>query len=161
MMQFYTVAFFGHRYINDIYKFEKHFKEQIRNLISTNQYIDFLVGRNGDFDQFVSSCIFNVRNNYRDDNSSLILVLPFVTAEYVNNKKNFEEYYSEIEISYLASKAHPKSAIQIRNREIVDRADLIMCYVEKNEGGAWKAVKYAIEQGKTVINLAEYSDNLY
>ena len=161
MMQFYTVAFFGHRYINDVFKLEKLLKEHIRNLISTYEYIEFLVGRNGDFDIFVSSCIFNVRNNYRDDNSSLVLVLPFPTAEYKNNKKNFEEYYSEIEISYLASKAHPKSAIQIRNREMVDRADLIICYIERNNGGAWKTVKYALSKGKKVINLAEYRDDLY
>ena len=29
-----------------------------------------------------------------------------------------------------------KSAIQIRNREMVDRADLIICYIEHEKGGA-------------------------
>lgn len=38
---------------------------------------------------------------------------------------------------------------------MVDRADLIICYIEHEKGGAWQTVKYAIEQGKTVINLAE------
>ena len=51
-----------------------------------------------------------------------------------------------------------KSAIQIRNHEMVDRADLIICYIEHEKGGAWRTVKYAREQGKTVINLAEDTD---
>ena len=42
--------------------------------------------------------------------------------------KFIEEYYNEIEISYTAAKAHPKSAFQMRNREMVDRADLVICY---------------------------------
>ncbi len=80
-------------------------------------------------------------------------MLPYPTAEYINNKNYFVDYYSDIEISYAASKAHPKSAIQIRNREMVDRADLVICYIEHKEGGAYKIVQYALMMGKTVVNL--------
>jgi hypothetical protein len=41
---------------------------------------------------------------------------------------------------------------------MVDRADLIICYIEHQSGGAWQAARYAIEQGKMVINLAEETD---
>lgn len=81
-----------------------------------------------------------MRKNVRDDNSSLILVLPYPTAEYLNNEEYFHDYYSDVDISYAASKVHPKSAIQIRNREMVDRADLIICYIGKEEGGAWQTL---------------------
>ena len=155
MMEIYTVAFFGHRYIDNILKVEEQLEDHIRKLLQEHEYVDFLVGRNGDFDQCVSSSVLRVRKNYRDDNSSLILVLPYPTSEYINNEQYFEEYYNEIEVSYAASKAHPKSAFQIRNREMVDKADLIICFVEENTGGAWQTVKYAIEQGKTVINLSK------
>ena len=80
-------------------------------------------------------------------------MLPYPTAEYIKNKNYFEDYYSDIEISYAASNAHPKSAIQIRNREMVDRADLVICYIEHKEGGAYKTAQYALMMGKTVINL--------
>ena len=154
MLDIFTVVFFGHRYIDNPLKVEELLEEHIRKLINEKEYVDFVVGRNGEFDQCVSSTVLRVRKNYRDDNSSLILVLPYPTSEYVNNKKYFEEYYSEIEISFAASKAHPKSAIQIRNREMVDRADLVICYVESNHGGAWQTVEYALKQGKMVINLS-------
>ena len=113
------------------------------------------MGRNGDFDQCVSSTVLRVRKNVRDDNSSLILVLAYPTAEYLNNEEYFHDYYSDVDISYTASKAYPKSAIQIRNREMVDKADLIICFIEENTGGAWQTIQYAIAQEKNIINLAE------
>ncbi len=158
MLDIFTVAFFGHRYIDNPFKIEEQLEEHIRKLLAEHEYVDFLVGRNGDFDQFASSAVLRVRKNYRDDNSSLILVLPYPTAEYLNNEEYYHDYYSDVEISYEASKAHPKSAIQIRNREMVDRADLVLCCIENKNGGAWQTVQYAIKQEKAVINLAEETD---
>ena len=155
MLDIFTEPFFGHRYIDNPLKVEELLEEQIRKLINEKEYVDFVVGRNGEFDQCVSSTVLRVRKNVRDDNGALVLMLPYPTAEYLNNEEYFHEYYTDVEISYAASMAHPKSAIQIRNREMVDRADLIICYVEEKVGGAWQTVKYAIEQEKTVINLAK------
>ena len=159
MLEIFTVAFFGHRYIDNPFKVEELLEGHIRKLINEKEYVDFIVGRNGEFDQCVSSTVLRVRKNYRDDNSSLVLMLPYPTAEYINNQNYFEDYYSDIEISYEASKAHPKSAIQIRNREMVDRADLVICYIDHYEGGAYKTVKYAFAQNKPIINLADYVDD--
>ena len=158
MLDIYTVAFFGHRYIDNPFRIEERLDEEIRRLLSEHEYVDFLVGRDGEFDQFASSAVLRVRKQYRDDNSSLILVLPYARAEYLNNEESYHDYYSDVEISYAASVAHPKAAIQIRNREMVDRADLILCCIEREKGGAWQTVQYAIKQGKTVINLAEEMD---
>ena len=155
MLDIFTVVFFGHRYIDNPFKVEELLEEQIGKLINEKEYVDFLVGRNGEFDQCVSSAVLRVRKNIRDDNSALVLVLPYVTAEYLNNEEYFREYYTDVEISYSASMAHPKSTIQIRNREMVDRADLIICYIENKEGGAWETVEYAQKQGKAVINLSD------
>lgn len=153
MLEIFTVAFFGHRYIDDILKVEELLEEQIRKLIKEKEYVDFLVGRNGEFDQCVSSSVLRVRKRHRDDNSALVLVLPYPTAEYLNNESSFHDYYTNVEISCAAAKAHPKAAIQIRNREMVDMADLVICYVEHPEGGAYKTMKYALKHGKPVINL--------
>ena len=158
MLNIFTVAFFGHRYVDNIIKVEELLEKQLRKLLDENEYVDFLVGRNGCFDQCVSSLVLRVRKNHRNDNSALVLVLPYPTAEYLNNEDNFHDYYTDVEISHAASVAHPKSAIQIRNREMVDRADLIICYIEHKKGGAWQTVKYAIEQGKMIINLAQETD---
>lgn len=153
MLDIYTVAFFGHRYIDNPLRVEELLEEQIRKLIDKNEYVEFLVGHNGDFDRCVSSAVLRVRKNYRDDNSSLVLMLPYATAEYLNNEEYFHRFYTDVEISYKASKAYPKSAIQIRNREIVDRSDLIVFYLEQDFGGAYQTYQYAIKQKKDIIKL--------
>lgn len=152
---FIQLLFFGHRYIDNPLKVEELLETKIRKLINEKEYVEFLVGRNGDFDRCASSAILRVRKNVRANNSALVLMLPYATAEYLNNEEYFNGYYTDVEISYKASIAHPKAAIQIRNREMVTRADLIICYVEENSGGAYKTVQYAEKVSKTIINLAE------
>ena len=158
MLDIFTVAFFGHREIDNSFKIEERLEEEIYRLLQEHEYVDFLVGRDGDFDQFASSAVLRIRKQYRDDNSSLVLVLPYARAEYLNNEESYHDYYSDVEISYAASKAHPKAAIQIRNREMVDRADLILCCIEREKGGAWQTVQYAIKQEKDIINLYDESN---
>ncbi len=153
-MNQFTITFFGHRYIDEPFKIKELLEEYIRELLKNKEYIEFIVGRNGEFDCLVAGTIKKLKNNYRDDNSALVLVLPYNTAEYSNNKKSFEEYYDEVYISDSASKAYPKRAIEIRNKELIDKADLIICYIKESFGGADKAVKYAKKQNKEVINLA-------
>jgi len=50
---------------------------------------------------------------------------------------------------------HPKAAITVRNKWMVDIADLIVVYVEFDYGGAYNAMQYAKRACKTVVNLAE------
>lgn len=154
-MEIFTVAFFGHRYLENIFEIERRLEEQIRLLINEHEYVDFLVGRNGEFDQLVSSTVRRTKRVYRDDNSSLVLMLPYATAEYLNNQESYEDYYDEVEVSFAASNAYPKAAIQLRNREMVDRANLILCCIDHKSGGAYKTIRYAEKQGKKVINLTD------
>lgn len=154
MMDTFTVAFFGHRYIDNPFQIEERLDIIIERLIHEKEYVEFLVGRNGDFDQYVSSAVLKAKKRYRDDNNFLVLVLPYPTAEYQNNVEYFEEYYDEIEICQASAKAHFKGAMQIRNREMVDRADLIVCCIDHEYGGAYQTVQYAEKQNKKIINLA-------
>jgi len=52
-----TVAFFGHRHIENPRHIERLIEQYVQNLIDENEYVDFIVGRNGDFDMCVSSAI--------------------------------------------------------------------------------------------------------
>lgn len=154
-MNIYTVAFFGHRQPTSILVLEERLMPILRDLINQKDYIEFLVGRDGEFDQVVSSTIRKAKENYAYGNVSHILVLPYERADYRDNRDSFEEYYDEVEISYESTQAHPKAAIFERNKQMALRADLIICDIEHNFGGAYKAVKYAESLGKRIINLAE------
>ena len=85
--------------------------------------------------------------------------MPYLSAEYRNNEEAYKNYYDEIEVCYKAEETHFKSAIRVRNHEMVDRADLIICYVNKKSGGAYEAVKYAEKMHKEIINLAVDENN--
>ena len=149
-----TVCFFGHREIYNLFELEEKLEEHIRMLLESKEYVEFLVGRNGEFDQLVSSTVRRVKRNYRDDNSALVLVLPYLSAEYEKNEEAFQEYYDEVEICQSSSAAHFKAAMQVSNPEMVDRADLVLCCIERKSGGAYQTVLYAKKQNKQIINLA-------
>lgn len=154
MLNTYTVTFIGHRYIENFSAVGNQLDNLIRSLLHKYEYVEFLVGRDGDFDQIASSAVLKVRKGIGDDNSSLVWVMPYESAEYRLNKKSFDEYYSEIEFCDKSAQAHYKAAIQIRNQCMVDRANLIICYVSHKSGGAYQTVKYAREHNKEIINLA-------
>ena len=80
-MNVFTVSFFGHRRLSDSLTTEKELQKTIRDLVRTKEYVEFLVGRDGEFDQLVSSTVRRCKREIRDDNSSLVLVLPYETAE--------------------------------------------------------------------------------
>ena len=158
MLRLYTVSFFGHRIIEDFNRAEKKAEAIIREVILQKEYVEFLVGRGRDFDQIVYAAVKRLQRRIKADNSSLVWILPYPTAELRNNEESFQAYYDEIEICDVAQNSHPKRAYQIRNRQMVDRSDLVVFYVEHNSGGAYQTMRYAQEKGKRIINLAERQD---
>ena len=76
-------------------------------------------------------------------------------AEYRDNEKEYLDYYDEVEVCAESSEAHPKSAIQVRNRSMIDRADLVICCIQHKSGGAYATIRYAEKQGKKIVNLAD------
>ena len=152
-MNTYTVSFFGHRIIENALGIENRLEQLIRTLLREHEYIEFLVGRDGEFDQLVSSTIRRCKRECRSDNSAHIWVLPYVTAEYRDNEESFRDYYDEIEVCEAAAGGHYKNAHQTRNRAMVDRSDLVVFCIQRGSGGAWQTMKYAKKQGKNYINL--------
>ena len=159
-MEIYTVSFFGHRRLDDFMGAERRLEKLIRELLSEREYVEFLVGRNGDFDQLAASTVLRLKRTVRDDNNALVLILPYLMEEYAGNQDSFESYYDEIEICQAAAGGHFKSAIQTRNREMVDRSDLVVCCIERDKGGAYQTIRYAQRQGKKIINIAGMLDEI-
>ena len=152
-MNTFTVSFFGHRVIEDPLRIEQRLEPLIRKLLKEKEYVEFLVGRDGEFDQTVSSVIRRCKRTVRDDNSAHVWVLPYPTAEYRDNEESFREYYDEIEICGASADGHFKGAHQARNRAMVDRSHLVVFCIQQDSGGAWQTMRYARKQGKPYINI--------
>lgn len=155
-MDIFTVSFFGHREMSNPFQAERQLQLLINKLLIENEYVVFLIGRDGEFDQLVASTI---RREWADGwgkaNSEMNWVQAYPSAVYAQNMDSFDDYYSNVELCPEAADAHPKAAIQIRNQYMVDRSDLVVFYVERNQGGAFQTMRYAIKKGKNLVNLAD------
>jgi len=152
-MDIYTVSFFGHREIENSLEVERKLEAKITELIQTKQYIEFLVGREGEFDILAASVVKRVKKQMDYGNCSLIWILPYMKAEFRDNEKEFLNYYDDVEICGQSAKAHYKSAMQIRNKAMVDRSDLVICCIQHKSGGAYKMVQYAEKRGADIYFL--------
>ena len=158
LMNIYTVSFFGHRTIENGAEIECRLDKLLHELITQKEFIDFLIGRDGEFDLMASAAVKRAVRSYAYGNTHFTLVLPYMRAEYRDNEKEYLDYYDEVEICGEAETAHPKAAIQIRNKSLVDRSNLVICCIQRKNGGAYQTIKYAKKQGKRIINLADDSD---
>ena len=148
-MTFFTVSLFGHREMNDLRRLENQLLPIIKELIQTKSYVSFLVGRNGEFDEYVASLIKRAQKAVGNENSDITLALPYKVA----NLEYYEKYYDGVVIPESVYGAHPKAAIALKNRWMVEQSDLVIVHVERDKGGAYTAMKYAEKLDKEVINL--------
>lgn len=153
MFSVYTVCFFGHRYIDDFRTVGQRIEWLLDKLLNEHEYVEFLVGRDGEFDQLVTSAILRCRNCLDTANCSVTWVMPYLKADYVNNSDSYDNYYDSVEVCEQSANTHPKAAIQIRNRAMVDRSDLCVFYVTHNSGGAYQTLQYVDKINANNINL--------
>ncbi len=153
----YTIALFGHRYVENPKVVEERLEKHLRRILKEDPSADFIIGRNGEFDWLAAATIRRVRKSMGVD-GKLMLLLPYHTVEYAQNQEAYETYYDVIGVCCKSERVHPKSAFGVRNRAMVDESNLVICYVERPRGGAYAAMKYALHKGITVINLAEENE---
>ena len=119
----------------------------MKELLRTKDFVEFYIGRDGEFDIYAASIIKRVQMAIGTENSELNLVLPYVRKDI----EYYEKYYDRVSIPISA---HPKLAITKRNKWMVEQADIVICYIERKKGGAYAAIRYAETLGKAVLNLA-------
>lgn len=86
MLYPYTVCFFGHRYIDNHSEINEEIYKIAKRLIKEKEYVEFLVGRDGDFDLIVASAIRRAIKEFDYGNSCLIWILPYDKAEFENDR---------------------------------------------------------------------------
>ena len=148
-MEIFRVSFIGHRQVENWREVDNRVDEIVRELIRTKEYVEFYMGRNGEFDESVASIIKRAQKDLGKENSSLILVLPY----HAKDEEYYEQYYDEIYMPI--EKVHYKAAITKRNEWLVDNSDLLVAYVNKDFGGAYNTLKYAEKKGVQIINVVK------
>ena len=148
-MDIYRVTFAGHRIIYGCRSLEDELEKIVKRILKNKDYVEFYLGRNGDFDILVASAVKRAQKAF-DNKSSLILVQPYTTKD--------DEYYANFydEIIYpLDRKTYHKAAITKRNEWMVDQSDMIIAFVTNDFGGAAATLRYAESKGIEIMNIAE------
>ena len=149
-MNIFRVCLFGHRSFSGHRTLDTKLFELVKNLLCEKEFVEIYVGRNGEFDIYAASIVKRVQKAIGVSNSEFICVLPYK----VKDIEYYEQYFDDVTIPECVQKLHPKSAIEKRNKWLVDICDLVICYVERESGGAYCAMEYAQKNNKKVINLA-------
>ena len=149
----YTVCLFGHRQIENVIEVETALRNVIEKILTEHEYVEFLIGREGEFDILAASVIKSVMRNRDDGKCSLTLVMPYIRANFEKNQSEYEAYYDSIELCEESAASHPKAAIQIRNRAMVDRSDLCVFYVTHPSGGAYQTMKCAESINRNILRI--------
>ena len=124
-------TFFGHRDCPESVK--PGLLQEIEALIRMG--VDtFYVGNQGQFDGAVYSCLKQLRTGH--PHIRVWVVLAYLPTEKREAEDLSDAIYPEIE-------GPPKFAIDRRNRWMLQRAEVVICYVCHITGGAYKFAKLA------------------
>ena len=149
----YTVCLFGHRLIENVIEVEAALRKVIENILANHEYVEFIIGREGEFDILAASVIKSIMRDRDIGNCSLTLVMPYIRADFEKNQSEYEAYYDSVELCEESATSHPKAAIQIRNRAMANRSDLCIFYVTHPSGGAYQTMKYAESIDRTLLRI--------
>lgn len=148
-----TCTFSGHR---EVYQsaIEEKLDAEIEKLLQSDNEFLFLTGGMGQFDAMAAGAVRAAKRRHLEKSITLALVLPYMGARLNTDKKYYRFKFDQIIIPEELDTVYYKAAIQLRNRWMVDRADIVIAYIYRNFGGALATVRYAQKQGKPVVNLA-------
>ena len=104
-MEIFSVGFIGHREVENFLQIQEQLREIIEKLIEEKEFVEFYVGRNGEFDIIVASVIKNIQRKLGTSKNWLTLVLLYYVADF----KYYEEYYNEVIIPYELNNVHYKN----------------------------------------------------
>ena len=143
-------CFAGH---SNIYYTDEHYKslsEKIEKLIINENVTEFRVGNYGNFDRLCVRAVSELKNKY--PYITLILVIPYLTAEIIKNKEYYENDYDTILVADIPESTPKKLGIIKCNEYIADTSDYLIYCVINHCTGADKTLEYA--KKKKLITLS-------
>ena len=121
-----------------------------------NMQADFYLGGYGGFDEFAYMCSKQYKETHPE--IALVFVTPYLTESYERNHlRDAEKRYDAVLYPEIEDKPR-RFAISYRNKYMVEKADIVIAYIDHSWGGAYQTYLHAKRKGKVVFNLAEIID---
>ncbi|MBQ4087591.1 MAG: DUF1273 family protein [Clostridia bacterium] len=148
-------CFTGHRDI------PAHEEEQLKARILREIYNLVLQGvtvfRNGGalgFDMLAAECVIEQKEAFPD--IKLVMDVPHRGQADAWPAEQQQRYHLLLEMAdevNVLSERYFRGCMYARNRHMVDHSELLIAYVRKSTGGSYYTRSYALEQGKTVVDV--------
>ena len=153
-----TVCFTGHRSIpgKDYARLYDLLQQTVEQLIRDGASI-FRTGGALGFDTMAALCILNLRRQYPHIRLELILPCPTQTEQWQESDVLlYEQIMERADIYRYVSQSYYTGVLQMRNRSLVEGADVCVAYLRTSHGGgAAYTAAYALKQGLELINLQD------
>ncbi len=143
------LTFFGHSDFVRTDEYEQKLLAVLEERVGDSP-ADMYLGGYGNFDSFALDCCKKYKRTHPD--IKLVFVTPYLDSrldEITKLKLYDETIYPPLE------HVPKRFAIIKRNEFMVDSADISICYVRHEYGGAYKAYTYARRKNKPLINISK------
>ena len=152
-----TIAFAGHASIPFGDKIKAQVKEQIKKHIIRTKSITFYLGGYGDFDMICAHVCNELKKEY--DGIEVIYVTPYIRlSEQAKIREMQKNGWCDSSIYPQLESVPLKFAIAERNKWMMENADLVIAYVNRNYGGAYQSLQIAKRKRKKIINIFELAE---
>ena len=150
-----TCCFTGHRILpKDQGLLQKRLEETIIRLIE-NGVIYFYAGGALGFDMLAEETVLRLKKDYPE--IKLFLALPCIHHEAKWKLVSVEQFKriarKADQVIYVSNSDYFSGCMQRRNRYMVDRSGICVCYLKSTSSGTGYTVKYARQRDLQVFNL--------
>ena len=150
-----TVCFSGHRNIDRsvLPRLREELESTVRQLISGGADV-FICGGALGFDLLAEQLILALQGEFPHIRLVLALPCPRHYARWgAAEQAEFKKMVDAANVTVYVSSEYTRTCMFDRNKYMVDRADVLVCYLTEFKGGTVQTANYAKKAGKKIVNL--------
>ena len=148
------ISFIGHGYVSDCLDTKQKLKSILTELLSDCPEVSFYCGGYGDFDNLCASVCRELKAE--GARLEIAYVTPYLTISHQRRMEEMKKQGLYDSVIYPPIEDVPlRFAISRRNEWMMDRADIVIAYVRRNFGGAYRALLRAKRRNKRIINICD------
>ena len=157
-MRRYTCCFTGHRNlpVDRLNEIEERTIREVRELITKHSVRFFGVGGAIGYDTLATKALFRLREK-EFPHIKIILVYPFETFTdrwTAAQKTEYALLFPKFDKHVCVCDAPSTDAYLARNRHLIDNSTFCITYCVQDHGGTYYTMRYAIQHGIQVRNVA-------
>ena len=150
------ISFAGHSFVPYSNDAKEIVKEHLRNNIIDDERVTCYLGGYGGFDEICARACRELKQEYSC--IELVYVAPYMSLSEQEKIKEMQRYgLCDTSIYPPIEKTPPRFAILKRNEWMMANADVIIAYVKRSYGGAYKSLLVAKCKKKKIINICDFS----